>query len=113
MKRISLAAFALPFASPVPLAREPKTDPRQWMIELEGEPAVESWLKAGGAGRKSALGVSVARVTELESAQSRVEERLTTRRSAPASSTGRSGCSTGSPSSSTRAGSTRSAPFQA
>ncbi len=78
MKRLSIAALSVLLASPVLLAGEPRTDPRQWMIELEGEPAVESWLRAGGPGRKSALGVSVTRVTELESAQVRVEERLTT-----------------------------------
>ena len=77
MKRLSLATLALLLASPVLFAREPQTDPRQWMIELEGEPAVESWLRAGVAGRKAALGASVARVTELESAQVRVEELLT------------------------------------
>ncbi len=47
------------------------------MVELEGEPAVESWLKAGGAGKRAALGASVARVSELESAQVRLEEQLT------------------------------------
>ena len=77
MKGLSLPAVALLLASPVLVAREPQTDPRQWMIELEGEPAVESWLKAGVVGRKAALGASVARVSELESAQLRVEELLT------------------------------------
>lgn len=46
------------------------------MIEVEGEPAVESWLKAGAAGRVSAQGASVARVSELESVQLRIEEQL-------------------------------------
>ncbi len=76
MKRFTLPAFALLLASPFLLASEPQTDPRQWMIELDGEPAVESWLRAGAAGRKAALGASVARVAELESVQLRVEELL-------------------------------------
>lgn len=46
------------------------------MVELDGEPAVESWLRAGTAGKKAALGASVARVAELESVQLRVEELL-------------------------------------
>ena len=74
LMRFATSALALLLFSPLLLAREPRTDPHQWMVELEGEPAVESWLKAGAAGRKTALGVSVARVTELESAQLRVEQ---------------------------------------
>lgn len=72
-----LLALALVLAAPSLLAREPLTDPRQWMVELEGETAVESWLKASSAGKRSALGASVARVQELESAQARLQERLT------------------------------------
>jgi len=55
---------------------EPLTDPRQWMVELEGEPAVETWLKAGSSGRRSALAASVARVAELENAQAKLESLL-------------------------------------
>jgi subtilisin family serine protease/PKD repeat protein len=47
------------------------------MVELEGETAIESWLKAGAAGRKAALGASVSRGAELERAQARIEELLT------------------------------------
>ncbi|MFN7988511.1 MAG: S8 family serine peptidase [Thermoanaerobaculia bacterium] len=73
----ALAAALLLLGSPALLAREGRVDPRQWMVELEGEPAVESWLKAGGPGKRAALGASVARVSELESAQLRLEELLT------------------------------------
>ena len=48
------------------LAREPLTDPRQWMVELEGEPAVEAWLRASAPGSRAALGAAVARIEELE-----------------------------------------------
>jgi subtilisin family serine protease len=71
-----LQMLALSFL--LPCARlpgeEPLTDPRQWMVELEGESVIESWLKAGAAGRTSALGASVSRAAELERAQARVEE---------------------------------------
>lgn len=75
--RLTLSLLVLLLVSPALLAREPLTDPRQWMIELEGEPTVESWLKASGAGRKAALGAAVSRLSELETAQVRLEELLT------------------------------------
>ena len=73
----ALVAALLLLGSPALLAREGRVDPRQWMVELEGEPAVESWLKGVGQGKRAALGASVARVSELESAQLRLEELLT------------------------------------
>ena len=73
----TLVAAGLLLAAGSLAAREPLSDPRQWMVELEGEPAVESWLRAAGAGRKAALGASTARVSELERLQVRLEEQLT------------------------------------
>jgi Subtilase family./Peptidase inhibitor I9. len=70
-----VSSFLLPCA--VLLGEEPRTDPRQWMVELEGESVVESWLKAGAAGRTSALGASASRAAELVRAQARVEELMT------------------------------------
>ena len=58
------------------LAREPLTDPRQWMVELEGEPAVEAWLRASAPGSRAALGAAVARIEELERQQVPLEEKL-------------------------------------
>lgn len=74
--RLALPVLALLLSSPLP-ALEPLKDPRQWMIELEGEPAAEAWLKAGAASKSSALGVSVSRVSQLEAAQLRIEEQVT------------------------------------
>jgi len=52
------------------------------MVELEGEPAVEAWIRSRAEGSRSALAASAAstRVAELRVAQARVEELL----SAPA-----------------------------
>lgn len=60
-------------------AAEPSADPRQWMVELEGEPAVEAWIRSRAEGSRSALAASAAstRVAELRVAQARVEELLT------------------------------------
>lgn len=79
---MSFARFALGFSlllAPARglLAREPVADPRQWMVELEGEPAVEAWTRASAAGSRAALGVAVARVEELARQQALLEERLT------------------------------------
>lgn len=74
--RGALFGLALVLAAPALLAREPLTDPRQWMVEMEGETAVEAWLKASASGKRSALGASAARLQEIESAQDRLEERL-------------------------------------
>lgn len=70
-----VSSFLLPCA--VLLGEEPRTDPRQWMVELDGESVVESWLKAGAAGRTAALGASASRAAELVRAQARVEELMT------------------------------------
>lgn len=59
------------------LAGERRADPKQWMVELEGEPAVEAWVRGRTAGSKSALAAAASRVAELQRAQSRVEELLT------------------------------------
>ena len=79
---MSVSRFALGLAlllAPAPglLAREPITDPRQWMVELEGEPAVEAWARASAPGSRVALGAAVARVEELQRQQALVEERMT------------------------------------
>ena len=68
--------------APSLLAAGPGTDPRQWMVELEGEPAVEAWIRSRAEGPRSALAASAAstRVAELRVEQARVEELL----SAPA-----------------------------
>lgn len=65
--------------APSLLAVGPTTDPRQWMVELEGEPAVEVWIRGRAEGSRSALAASAAssRVAELRVAQARVEELLT------------------------------------
>ena len=65
--------------APSLLAVGPTTDPRQWMVELEGEPAVEVWIRGRAEGSRSALAASAAssRVAELRVAQARVEEQLT------------------------------------
>lgn len=65
--------------SPSLLAEGPRTDPRQWMVELEGEPAVEAWIRGRADGSRSALAAAATatRVAELRSAQARVEEALT------------------------------------
>ena len=54
-----------------------KVDPRQWMVELEGEPAVLAWARTREAGSKAALAASSLRLVELEQAQARVEASLT------------------------------------
>lgn len=71
-------ALALLVAAPAPLrAAGPLTDPRQWMVELEGEPAVEAWARASASGGRSALGAAAVRVEELERQQLALEEHLT------------------------------------
>jgi Subtilase family./Peptidase inhibitor I9. len=49
------------------------------MVELEGEPAVEAWIRGRAESSRSALAVAAAsnRVAELRVAQARVEELLT------------------------------------
>jgi len=78
-RRIGLLLGASLLLAPSLLAAGPRIDQRQWMVELEGEPAVEAWIRGGAAGSRSALAASAAssRVTELRVAQARVEEALT------------------------------------
>ena len=76
MVRTALGLALLLGPAPSLLAREPLTDPRQWMIELEGEPAVETFSRAAAPGGRAALAAAAARVEELGRQQAALEERL-------------------------------------